>query len=151
MDQGHEELDSIWPGQWSKPMAKETNGSAWTPNSTDEPAASSRLPPRLINTREEFVDHERAPEGNSTIQLLTNNLLPHNMENPIRHHSYQAIGPYWPIHEHSSEGHKEQHQRHKTPSILCKLFIEHIIMICLINHGFKKSGLEYMWTSLCYK
>lgn len=80
-------------------------------NSTDKPAVGSRLPPILADIRKDSAHHERSPRE-STVQLLTNNLTPHNIES----HSHQVTGPYGAAHEHSSKEHWEQYHRLKTPA-----------------------------------
>lgn len=50
------------------PVIEETNSAALTPSNTNELITKSRLPPWLFNTRVDSIDHERRPQGNSTMQ-----------------------------------------------------------------------------------
>lgn len=65
------------------------------PSNTVEPAANSKLLPCWqANTRKGNADYERHPLVNSIVQLPANNVPPHNIESPIKHHNPQTTEPY---------------------------------------------------------
>lgn len=98
-----------WGLKWSTP-AGWRNSAALMPNSANEPVTNRRLPLWLCNTRQDNTDHERYPQGNSTIKLLS------NMETPVRHHSVETERTCVSIHKHSSVGDWKLQQRSKSPA-----------------------------------
>lgn len=81
-----------------------------TLSSTNQPITNSRLPPSLPTTWQDSIDHERHPQGNSSILLLC------NMETPVKHQSLEAEGTCVSVREQISAGDWKQHQSPKVPA-----------------------------------
>lgn len=83
---------------------------ALTLSSTNQPITNSRLPPSLPNTWQDNIDHERHPQGNSTILLLF------DMETLVKHQTLEAEGTCVSVDEQISAGDWKQHQSPKVPA-----------------------------------